>query len=204
MKIDKSEAPTKEVLQKEILASRQGYKRIYSFTLASNYAKNKNAMRAYKQVVRNFPSGNIWFIVEKSKYQKYHVHGVIVSSCSPFPMYKIMTKSKSNRTKEHGLIEYQTNIRTNHLEEEADLSRWLDYMYKTKPTDIYRYETEYTNNHLFDTELNTCIPLKAVRGFYKQQGKGKFVKDKQGKREFEELKPKGKSLGQILEEMKKQ
>lgn len=176
MRIEKSEAPIKRDLQQEILAARQGYKRIYSFTLASNYAKSKNAMRAYKQVVRNFPSGNIWFIVEKSKYQKYHVHGVIVSSCSPFPMGKIMTKSKTNRTKK-GMIEYQTNIRTNHLKEEADLSRWLDYIYKTKPGSIYRYVTEYTNNHVFDTELNTCIPLKLVMGYYKPISNEKMKKD---------------------------
>ncbi len=51
--------------------------RIYALTLSSNYARRKNAYKAYKYVIKQLPTGTFKYVHEKSENGKYHVHGIM-------------------------------------------------------------------------------------------------------------------------------
>ncbi len=51
--------------------------RVLALTISSNYAKDKDSFDVYYYVISRLPTGTFVYTREKSKYGKYHVHGIL-------------------------------------------------------------------------------------------------------------------------------
>lgn len=101
--------------------------RIYSITLASNHAMHKNAYRAYKYTIKQFPTGIFNYIHEKSENGKYHIHGIMTFQYR-FDHHLLMSSRKTEEGRQFDIhIQYQL-ISTN-----DDYLNWYNYSSKHNP-----------------------------------------------------------------------
>ncbi len=124
--------------------------RIYALTLSSNHARHVNAYKAYRHVIRQLPTGTFKYVREISRYNKYHIHGIMSFK------YKFNYFNLKEALVTSDGFGFDIHIEYKKISTVEDYNEWFNYSSKHRPR---------WREHLCDDEnigvLNipkTCIP----------------------------------------------
>ncbi len=131
----------------------------YAITLSSNYARHKNAYKAYKYVIKRFPEGTFKYIHELSKNGKYHVHGIMVFKYK----FNFINLKKSLETSNGR--QFDIHVHYEKIGTYADEAEWYTYSGKLDPA--WKTHTIDSNHITFGKSPDTCIPEVTVNRVYK-------------------------------------
>ncbi len=136
-------------------------KHLYSLTLSSNYAKSLDSINAYNYVINNLPEGIFYYTLEKSKNNKYHIHGIMKFKYI-FDHRRLMRSISVPSVGTSLPCQYDIHIRYDELDEDHYLN-FQTYMQKQNKVIYSRASTPSVRS------FESCIPIVKVRIYY---GKG--------------------------------
>ncbi len=99
----------------------------YGITLSSNHAIDRSSCAVYKYIIHEFPESHFYYVKERSKAGKHHIHGIIYLKYS-FDYRRLMASKKLTRN-----YEYDVHIKYDHLKTDLDVIKWIHYMLKDRP-----------------------------------------------------------------------
>ncbi len=117
----------------------------YSITLSNNLAKTLNSMDEYLQIAKQLPSGSFIYVIEKSKYNKYHLHGVLLTTCHI--TYRNIMSARESSIQQNEFTElvqtyFGSHIRYDILKTPEDFLHWVYYMSKCPDSYPFRIEID--------------------------------------------------------------
>ncbi len=137
-----------------------GPQRLYSLTLASNYATRVDAYKAYEYVIRRMPGGHFTYVRDLSKRGKYHIHGIMKFD------YNFSFQNLMDSRNVYNRYDQRFDIHIKYDELDLDhFQNFAHYMY-TKGT-VIRTNEQLRGGSSFQEVPECCIPIVEVKTVYR-------------------------------------
>lgn len=126
---------------------------LYALTLSSNKADEKSAYRAYNYVIEGLPDCRFVYVHERSKFGKYHIHG-IMSLHDKFDYIRLMESKETEPP-----WSFDVHMHYDALETNTQILKWTNYMYSDRPKNVYNILLKRPiPYYIRKVPRKTCIP----------------------------------------------
>ncbi len=136
-------------------------KTLYSITLSSNHATHLDAYEAYEYVISRFPTGEFYYIHERSPRGKYHIHGIVQFKYNF--SYRNLMASRSTESKVYP-HRYDIHIRFDELDKQH-FENYIKYMTKAPSAPIIRDAAQLQVSY---KPVRSCIPVVQIKTYYRK------------------------------------
>ncbi len=103
----------------------------YAITISNNLAKLREYINEYKTIASQLPVGSFIYVIELSAKGKYHLHGILLTSCSvSYQNIQTARESEKLMNEYDQLVQtyFGSHVRYDLLKTPLDLRKWIYYL----------------------------------------------------------------------------